>query len=175
MSHILTIDLVNLEANENNYKVISFPRRVKILEMSFSVNGAAMGGDANLDRIYRLYAWGAHPTGTVETPWTEWSFPVFGFSDANKPVVNAEVRQFASTSSTPYTIFPTLPQGGGILNIELNHGVFAPGDHMAVWVQPDAGDWTDIVWADTEATINIVYEETSLRTPYEQSQTYPWL
>lgn len=171
MSHILTIDLKNLQSNATNYKVISFPKRVKITEMSFSVNGAA-AQDPTLDRVWKLYAWGAHPTPTVESPWSEWSFPVF--NEADKPVLNNETANFYSTIGQPATQQVPVIASGSVFKFEFNQGVFAPNDYLAVWVANDGGDISTIVWDDTEATINIVYEETTMLTAYEQVQKHPW-
>lgn len=172
MSHILTIDLKNLVSNSSNYKVISFPKRIKITQMSFSVNGAAAGSQ-ELDRVWKLYAWGGHPTPTVENAWSEWTHPVFNFDQ--KPVLDNATASFYSTVVSPAASFVPLPAGGGVLNFELHQGVFAPNDYMALWVANDGGDISTIVWEDTEATINIVYEETSAKTMYELYQQYPWL
>ena len=46
---------------------------------------------------------------------------------------------------------------------------------MALWVENIAGDISGITWEDTEATINIVYEETAMKTAYEQVQANPFL
>lgn len=173
MSHILTIDLKNLLSNEDNYKVITFPNRIKILSMSFSVNGEARGSEPGLDRVWKLYAWGAHPTPQPESPWNEWSFPVFG--PDQKPTLSTETANFYSTIETPASALFALPAGGGVLNLEVHQGVFAPNDYMALWVDLDSGDTEGITWEDTEATINIVYEETSMKTVYEQVQANPWL
>jgi hypothetical protein len=168
----MTIDLKNLQSNSNNYKVISFPKRIKITEMSFSVNGEAAGAP-ELDRVWKLYVWGAHPTPTEGSPWSEWSFPVFNSEE--KPVLNNETRNFYSTIESPESGLVSLPSGGGILKLEFHQGVFAPNDYMAIWVQNDGGDVSEITWEDTEATINIVYEETVMKTLYELVQANPWL
>jgi len=174
VSHILTIDLTNLQANANNYKVISFPTRVKVTAMSFAVNGEASGGDPELGRVWQLYALGGHPTPSPGNPYSEWTTAVFE-NEAAKPVIDNATAPFASTVGTPYSVLSPLPAGGGVLNVEVNSGVFAPGDYMALWVENTDGDITEITWADTEATINIVYEETAMKTVYEQVQSYPFL
>jgi len=168
----MTIDLKNLQSNQDNYKVISFPRRIKIIEMSFSVNGEA-AGDVELDRSWILYAWGAHPTPTVESPWSEWGFSVFGISD--KPTLHNADRNFYSTIKTPPSALFSIPGGGGFVKLEVHQGVFAPNDYLALWVQNDGGDISTIDWDATEATVNIVYEETTAKTPYEIVQENPWL
>lgn len=173
MSHILTIDLKNLAANSANYKVITFPKRVKVLSMSFAVNGEARGDNPGLNRVWMLYAWGAHPTPQPEAPWNEWSFPVFNFDQ--KPTLHTEDANFYSSIKTPASSLVALPAGGGVLNLEMHQGVFAPNDYMALWVNNDSGNIDDITWEDTEATINIVYEETSMKTIYEQIQANPWI
>ena len=173
MSHIITIDLKNLQANETNYKVISFPSRIKVLAMSFAVNGASLGSLGD-DRVWRLYAYGGHPTPTAENAWDEWTTPVFE-GDAQKPVLDSATASFYSTIGTPYSAIVPLPAGGGVLNLEMNSGVFAPNDYMALWVENIAGDISGITWEDTEATINIVYEETAMKTAYEQFQANPFL
>lgn len=172
MSHILTIDLKDLQSNANNYKVITFPKRIKITEMSFSVNGEA-AGSAELARVWKLYAWAAHPTPSVENPWSEWTFPVFNSEE--KPTLNNANANFYSTINSPATFLASLNSGGGILKVDINQGVFAPNDYMAVWVENDGGDISTITWGNTEATINIVYEETAALTIYEVLQKYPYL
>jgi hypothetical protein len=174
MPHILTVDLNNLQANEDNYKVISFPSRVKVSSMSFSINGAA-AMNQELDRVWRLYAWSGHPTPTVENAWAEWTAPIFT-NDAAKPVLDNATAAFASTIGTPLSeLVPVSGTGAGVLKFEYNAGIFAPGDYMVLWVENIAGDISEIVWEDTEATINIVYEETAAMTPYELTQKYPFL
>ncbi len=172
MSHMLTIDLKNLQANADNYKVISFPNRVKVTAMSFSVNGAA-AGNSELDRVWKLYAMGAHPTPSPENPWSEWTTPVFNYGE--KPTLNNETASFYSTIVSPYSELVPLPAGGGVFNLELHGGVFAPNDYMVLWVENDGGNIEEIVWENTEATINIVYEETAMKTVYEQVQANPFL
>jgi hypothetical protein len=170
-SHIMTIDLKNLQANASNYKVISFPKRIKITKMSFSVNGHA-AGNAELDRVWTLYSMGGHPTPTLLDPWDEWTTPVF---ESQKPVLDNATASFYSTIEAPFSVLVPTPNGGGVLNLELNSGVFAPSDYMVVWIEGTAGDFSEIVWENTEATINIVYEETAMKTLYEQVQANPWL
>lgn len=171
-SHIMTVDLKNLEANETNYKVISFPKRIKITEMSFSVNGEA-AGSPELARVWKLYAWGAHATPTEGSPWSDWSFSVFDVSE--KPILTNATANFYSTIKSPASQLVSLPAGGGILKLEVHQGVFAPNDYMALWVQNDGGDVSTITWDSTEATINIVYEDTAMKTMYELVQANPWL
>lgn len=172
-SHIMTIDLKDLQSNESNYKVISFPSRIKITAMSFSVNGQA-AGNPELDRVWKLYTMGGHPTPTPENPWNEWTSPIFE-DDSAKPVLDNATAAFASTIGTPYSVLVPLPAGGGIFNLEMNGGVFAPGDYMVLWVEGIAGDFSEITWENTEATVNIVYEETVMKTQYEQIQANPFL
>jgi hypothetical protein len=174
VSHILTIDLTNLQANADNYKVISFPTRVKVTAMSFAVNAAASGYDSELGRVWKLYAMAGHPTPTPENPYQEWTTQVFENEEA-KPILDNATAPFASNIGTPYSNLIALPAGGGVLNLELHRGVFAPGDYMVLWVENTDGDISEITWADTEATINIVYEETAMKTTYEQVQAYPFL
>jgi hypothetical protein len=169
----MTIDLKDLQSNANNYKVISFPSRIKVTAMSFAVNGEA-AGNSELDRVWKLYTMGGHPTPTIENPWSEWTTPVFE-DELAKPVLDNATAPFASTIGTPYSALVPLPAGGGIFNLEMNAGVFAPGDYMVLWVEGTAGDFSEITWADTEATISIVYEETVMKTPYEYVQAYPFL
>jgi hypothetical protein len=140
--------------------------------MSFSVNGEA-AGSAELARVWKLYAWAAHPTPSVENPWSEWTFAVF--DSADKPVLDNATASFYSTINSPQTYVATLNNGGGVLKAELHGGVFAPNDYMAIWVVNESGDVSTITWDDTEATINIVYEETAAMTVYEVIQKYPYL
>jgi hypothetical protein len=173
MSHILTIDLKDLQANASNYKVISFPTRVKVTAMSFAVNGEA-AGQSELERVWKLYAMGGHPAPTPENPYEEWTTPVFE-NELAKPILENATAAFASTIGTPMSVLAPLPAGGGVFNIEVNAGVFAPGDYMVLWVENTDGDVSGITWEGTEATINIVYEETAMKTIYEQVQAYPFL
>lgn len=173
-SHIMTIDLKNLQSNANNYKVITFPSRVKVTAMSFAVNGQAAGGNPELDRVWRLYAMSGHPTPTLENPWSDWTNPVFP-NDTSKPTLDNATAAFVSTIGTPLSELVSLPEGGGIFNLEMHAGVFAAGDYMAVWVENIAGDVTGITWEETEATINIVYEDTVMKTIYEQVQDNAFL
>ncbi len=172
MAHVMTIDLKNLAANASNYKVVSFPKRVRITEMSFSVNGAA-AGSPELARVWRLYTMGAHPTPQPEYPWSEWTFSIFNWE--SKPLLENANANFYSTISTPLREAVLPPNGDGFIKVEMDGGVFAAGDYMAVWVQNDGGNIDDIVWENTEATINIVYEETTKKSVYEQVQANPWL
>ena len=43
MSGMLTIEIENLETSPSNYRLVSFPKRVKIDSVSFSVNAEAAG------------------------------------------------------------------------------------------------------------------------------------
>ncbi len=173
MANIMTIDLKNLQSNADNFKVVSFPSRIKIVSMSFSVNGEA-AGSPELGRIWRLYCAGGHPTPTPENPWSEWITPVFNATEEKPTIDNAEAS-FYSTVSQPFSFVTSKPGADPFIKYEMNWGVFAPNDYMAVWVALDSGDVETIVWDETEATLNISYEETAMRTPYEMIQEHPWL
>lgn len=170
----MTIDLVNLLANADNYKVITFPKRIRVTEVSFSVNGEAAGSIED-ERVWQLYFWGAHPTPSEGSPWDDWTFPVFDTGEGDyKPILSNATSEFVSSTKAPYNEIVSVPPQT-FFKVDIDLGVFAPGDYAAIWIENTAGDVEEITWADTEATISIVYEETTKRSIYELTQQYPFL
>lgn len=172
MAHTLTIDLETLEAGVGSVKILTFPKRVRIKEMSFSVSLEARGS-VEQAREWYLYAVGAHPIPTVGDPHGEWIDPVFQAGE--KPILDNADAGFVSTIRAPHTELVSTPAGGSVFKVELNHGVFAPGDYVALWIENNSGDVSTIDWGLTNAVISVTYEETAMKTVYEQVQANPWL
>lgn len=170
MSNILTIELDSLTTS--GIKIVSFPMRTQVKEVSFTISPEARGMFED-ERIWNMYAVGAHPTPTVENPFSEWAFPIF--NGADKPIVESIETSFVSTTKSPNVQYATLPNGGGILNLELNFGVFAPGDYMAVWVEQGTGNFDGMDASLVNGVVTVVYQPTALKTVWEQGQANPWL
>jgi len=171
-SQMLTVELENLDGGSTTYQIIHFPNRVRVTSLSFTLNFAAMGDSPELERQWGLAALSGHHTPTEGNPWSEWTTVLFG---EEKPVLNTSTDWVASSTATPLAELFTTPNGGGIMKVEVDNGVFAPGDYLVLWIQNTGGDVEEIVWEDTKATITVGYEPTAKKTPYEMLQANPWL
>ena len=168
---MLTLDIENIQSSLGNYKIISFPNRVKITSVSFTVNSAAAGAIENA-RVWNLYLMGGSSYENPSAPWSDFVFQLFGYNE--KPVIDNAVSQFVSTIGYPTSENITLNASAGI-NISPDAGVLKPGDYVTAWIESSDGDFEDIVWEDTKAVITICYEATTEPTIYELIQKYPQL
>lgn len=172
MAHTIAVDLETLESGAGYVKILTFPKRVKVTEISFSVSSEARG-TVEQAREWSLYAVGAHPTPTEGNPHGEWT--TYVFQGGEKPILDNATAGFVSTIRSPHTELVSLPTGGSVLKLEMHQGVFAPGDYMALWIENTGGDVETIDWSLTNAVISVTYEETAMKTIYEQVQANPWL
>ena len=174
MSHLMTIQIDNLETSPSNYRLISFPQKVQIESVSFAVNAEA-AGSVELARVWSLYAVVAHPTPTEENPLSEQAFPLFGvFGDSEKPVVTIAESGVISTVSE--TVRLTVPSGDVTQthkNVVLSEGLMGPRDYLALWIEGTAGDFDEIDYTLASATVTIAYRPSTDPTAWELIARYP--
>ena len=167
----LALNFVNLESIVNRQAFISFPKRVRIKAMSFTVNSEARGSVAN-ERTWNLYSLIGHPQPTEGSPFDESVWGVFGSNP--KPVIQIPAQSFSSTLAfTPTETFE-IPDDK-YSNVELTHGVMEPNDFLYVWLEYTLEADSGISWGETAATVLIEYEDTSLRSIRETIAKYPFL
>lgn len=166
----LAIDMQNLESNAGNYRMVTFPQRVRITSVGFTVNNECMG-DYEDERVWKIYCMVGHPNPSEEYPWDEYTHPIFGLSE--KPTVTRDRRNTSSFMENAVQVLPK--PNSAFEDVALDYGVIEPGGYIVFWVQLDSGNIEDIAWADTAATVIISYEPTSLMTAQEVFAKYPEL
>jgi hypothetical protein len=174
MSGMMTIEIENLEASPTNYRLVSFPKRVKIDGISFSVNFEA-AGSVEAGRVWRLYSVVGTPTPTPENPLSEYARPLLdAFGNSEKPVVTIAQTGVISTLGIPSSI--SVQSGDKTqtrTNVMLQEGVLAPGDYLALWIQLESGDVEGINYDLTTAVVTISYTETTDDSFHELLTKYP--
>lgn len=135
------------------YRIISFPTRVKVTSVSFTVDGTSIG-DPEDGRLFVCAVLKGRRTKDAEAPaWYEDIVPFFG--DAEKPQVVCVDTKFRSTIVTPadeyewYTVGPTYTADVAQMDTD---------EYLTVWVYPEDGTFPEeFDWAATTATISIAY------------------
>ena len=169
-STVLTVEMQNLDSNAGNYKIVSFPNRVRITSIGFTVNNECMGNYED-ERVWTIYCLVGHPDPTEGNPWNENIHPIFGLNE--KPTVT-NARMFVSNFAENNPQVVAIPHVK-YEDIELDYGILEPGAYMAFWVQSDDGDFEDITWEATAASVFIGYEETTAPSAIEVIAKYPEL
>lgn len=169
-SNSLSIDMQNLQSDAGNYRLVSFPERVRVTSVGFTVNSECMGAYED-ERVWKIYCLVGHPDPQVGNPWQEYTHPIFGLSE--KPTVSRD-RKFTSSYMTN-AVQVTPKPNGGIETLDLDYGVIAPGGYLSFWVQNESGDVSLITWEDTAANVTITYEPTNHPSWFELVQEYPVL
>lgn len=168
--NMLTIEMQNLDSSAGNYKMVTFPNRVRITSLGFTVNQECMGNLVD-ERSWQMYCLVGHPTPTEGDQWAENIHPIFGLNE--KPTVTY-LRKYTSdfAQNTPnIVVIPNTYYE----TIAIDYGIIEPGAYLVVWVQNDGGDIDDIVWDNTAASIFIGYEETTAPSANEVIAKYPSL
>ena len=167
---MLSVEMTNLQADASNYRVVTFPNRVRITSVGFAVNPYAMGNYED-ERVWQIYCLIGHPNPTEGSPWGEYNHPIFGLSE--KPTVtNARMM----TSSFMENVSQIIPNPRSRYeNLDLDYGVIEPGGYLVFWVQNESGVLGEIDWSLTQATVSISYEETKKMTALEFYNKYPEL
>ena len=153
-------------------KLITFPKRVRITSMSFTID-SALRGESSDARSFELYSLIGHPQPTEENPFNDTSWNVFG--DNPKPVVSIPNGQsFVSTvGETPiYTVENPKDIHG---NLEVKHGVLEPGDFLWVVFQYNGTFPEEFDWASASIVATITFEDTTDKSIREMIAKYPFL
>jgi hypothetical protein len=167
---MLSVEMVNLEAGPGNYRMVTFPNRVRLTSVGFTVNDIAVG-DYEDERVWKIYCMVGHPNPEEGSPWGEYIHPIFGLSE--KPTVT-NVRKYTSSFMENVSQIISNPRGK-YENLDLDFGVIEPGGYLVFWIQNESGDIEGIDWALTQATVSIMYEETHKMTALEFVNKYPEL
>lgn len=168
--NVLAIDMQNLESDAGNYRLVSFPNRVRITSVSFSVNTECMGTYSN-ERVWKIYCLIGQHTPTGEDPWFQWSSPIFGLNE--KPTVT-NARMYSSSVMENVPVMVSKPDEP-FITLDIDYGVVEEYGFLAFWVQNDSGDIESITWEDTAAVVNIEYEPTNKKSAREWFEIYPEL
>lgn len=166
----LAIDMQNLDSNAGNYRMVTFPQRVRITSVGFTVNGECIG-DYEHNRVWKIYCMVGHPSPSGDGPWDEYTHPIFGLSE--KPTVSRDRKYTSSFMENSVQVEPK--PHSWFEDVALDYGVIEPGGYLVFWVQNESGDISTITWENTAATVMITYEPTSLMTAQEVFAKYPEL
>ena len=163
---MLTICIDNLENSPSNYRLVTFPTRVKINAVSFSINSEA-AGTIEQDRSWGLSAMVGSPDPQDGNPRNEWINPLF---PDEKPVIHTPEQYLGSTIVVP-PVFKGTKNDGTAADLAL--GIMAPGDYIALWINTISGDFEGIEWENTSAVITLDYELTANRSAKELVKQFP--
>ncbi len=166
----IVVNFNNIELLAQREAFISFPSRVRVKSFSFSINAEARG-DVVDARQWRMYYLLGHPQPEVGNEFNETTWPL---NTDQKPEIVVPSQSFISTTSFSETVSVEIPNDKH-MNADINFGVMEPGDYMYVFLQPETGDFEGITWENTNATINISYEESTLASIRETTAKYPFL
>ena len=166
----IVVSFNNIELLPQREAYISFPSRVRVKSFSFSINAEARGEVVDA-RHWRMYYLLGHPQPEVGGEFNETTWPL---NYDQKPEIVVPSQGYTSTTSFSETLSVEIPNDKH-MNADLNFGVMEPGDYMYVWLEPQTGDFVGINWLNTNATINISYEESTLPSVRETTVKYPFL
>lgn len=153
-------------------KLITFPKRVRVTSMRFTIDTALRGNPSD-ERSFMLYSMVGHPEPTVENPFNDTSWNVFG--DNPKPVISIPDGQ-SLVSTVGETPVYTVENPKDIhSNLELTHGVLEPGDFLWVVFNYSGTFPEDFDWASASAVATITFEETTDKSIREMVAKYPFL
>lgn len=174
MSAVMAIQIENLETSPNNYRMVSFPNRVKIESISFCINFDAAGLLEN-ERVWKLYAAVGTPRPNPENGLAEDVRPLIGiFGEQEKPVVTVAQTGLLSTVAVPASIITSSGDKTQTRsNVILHEGVLNAGEYIALWIELQEGDVEEIDYSLTSAVISISYKETTDLSLPELVQLYP--
>lgn len=135
------------------YRIISFPKRVRVTAVSFTVDASAV--DSKVDeRVFYLAAIkGKRSVASDADSWYEDIVPFFG--DEPKPTITFSEARFLSSVAEPVESYQWFTYGA---TYTADVAQMDTDEYLTVWVSPDAGTFPeDFDWAATTATISIAY------------------
>lgn len=135
------------------YRIISFPSRVTVTGVSFTVDATSIGDPEDARVFYCAMVKGRRTKDTEAPAWYEDIVPFFG--DTQKPTIVCVDDKFRSTVVAPadrlewYTVGPSYTADVAQMDTD---------EYLTVWVSPDDGNFPEeFDWAATTATISIAY------------------
>lgn len=165
---MLTVCIDNLEEGPSNYRMVSFPTRVRINAVSFAVNFEAAGSIED-NRTWGLAVVVGSAKPTPENPRAEWISPLF---PSEKPIIDTPNQYMTSTVVSPPVQIGRKFDGTAA---DIDYGVLAPGDYVSIWISLLSGNVDTITWENTSATVSIDYEETANKSINEIITQFPEL
>lgn len=165
--------VVTFHGNElSSGKLITFPKRVRINSMRFTID-TLLRGNPDDNRSFLLYSMVGHPEPTVENPFGDTSWNVFG--DNPKPVISIpDGQSLVSTVGEVPTYTFENPQDVHS-NIELTHGVLETGDFLWVVFDYSGAFPEDFDWQAASLVATITFEETTEKSIREMLVKYPFI
>jgi hypothetical protein len=139
------------------YRMISFPSRVKVLGVSFTVDALAAGNPEN-ERVFTLSVMKGCKARDAGAGSDDEDYVVF-FGDAPKPVVTVATSKFLSTIAEPVLKAEWTTWGE---TYTADVAQMDTDEYLTVFVYGDTeGDYDDLTdndtWQDTSCTISISY------------------
>ena len=145
------------------YRIISFPTRVKVTAVSFTVDSNAVGDSVEDGRVYRLAVVKGRRAKGESPNWAEDIVPFFG--DAEKPQVTCSETMWRSNIVEPVEEYEWYTYGDSYV---ADVAQMDTDEYLTVWVFPDDGTFPEDdpetendevadFWASTTATISIAY------------------
>lgn len=136
------------------YRIISFPTRVKVTSVSFTVDASAVGDAEEDGRVFKVAVVKGRRSKVAETPnWYEDITPFFG--DNEKPTVICSETLWRSTIVEPVEEYLWYTPGD---SYRADVAQMDTDEYLTVWVYQDDGYFPeDFDWDATTATISIAY------------------
>lgn len=140
------------------YYMLSFPARVKVTGVNFTINGAGLGNEGD-GLEYTLYVQkGKHAKADDGNAWAEDIVPFFPWDGKPKVICDSD-NKFRSDVVAPvdeaqwFTYGPSYTADVAQMDTD---------EYLAIWVENTAGDDTNILaltngWDDVRASVSIAY------------------
>lgn len=135
------------------YRIISFPSRVKVTGLSFTVDSSAVDSKGDERTFYLAAVKGKRSVAVDADSWYEDIVPFFG--DEPKPVITYSNARYLSDVRAPVDKYQWFTYGD---TYTADVAQMDTDEYLTLWVSPDAGTFPeDFDWAATTATISIAY------------------
>lgn len=158
---ILSVDIEGADqyGSDQYYCLVSFPQKVIVTGVKFTVNEEMRGGgedSINWGRQWTLNAVkGRKSVGAGAEPYYEDIVPFFG--DNAKPTVNCGVGDWTSNTVAPadtYQWYSYEPYDGNVAQMD-------PDEYLMLYVSSDSGDYEFYDPANAKVTITLSYTGSS--------------
>lgn len=142
------------------YRIVSFPKRVHVTAVSFTVDYSAVGDptEGGDERVFVLAVVKGHRARNAGyANWDEDIVPFFGegFDYTEKPTVVCSETLYRSNIVAPADKLQWYTYGDAYTS---DVAQMDTDEYLTVWVTPDGGDFPEeFDWSATTATISIAY------------------
>jgi len=160
-SLVLSDMMITASGATDPYVVLSFPSRVKVTAVSFTINQAGLGSQGD-GLEYKLYVQKGKQSVGFD-PGEEWNEDIVNFFPGgvdDKPTIICEETKFLSNVVAPQESAEWTCNGP--TNYTADVAQMDTDEYLVVWVQYHDGDDTNILaypngWDDVRATVTFSY------------------